>query len=158
MALLADSWMVDASALVFVAASLLYFFIKRTYTYWERKGFKYLPNFNYFVGHFEPALKLKEFAGDFITNLYKRTNEPYVGIYSILRPILLVRDPELIRSILIKDFSYFTDRNVHCNENYDPLSATLFTVRSEKWKNLRNKLSPAFTSGMYAQCGRCVCV
>lgn len=147
MVLLTDSWKIDAIALLFVVIALLYYFVNRTYTYWERKGFKCVPNYNYLVGHFEPALRVKEFAGDFITKLYKSTNDPFIGIYSILRPILLVRDPELIRSVLIKDFQYFTERNVHCNENYDPLSATLFALPSQKWKNLRGKLSPAFTSG-----------
>lgn len=32
---------------------------------------------------------------------------PYVGIYELRTPALLLRDPKLIKLILIKDFSYF---------------------------------------------------
>ena len=85
------------------------------------------------------------YSGDVATRLYKSSNEPFVGIYSILRPMLLVRDPELIQTILIKDFANFSDRDVHFNESYDPVSAHLFSLPGQRWKNLRTKLSPAFT-------------
>lgn len=45
-----------------------------------------------------------------MTKIYKQMNEPYVGIYGLFRPILLVCDPQAVRNILIKDFQYFTDR------------------------------------------------
>jgi len=32
--------------------------------------------------------------------------EPYVGIYQFLSPMLLIRDPELIKQVMVKDFSY----------------------------------------------------
>lgn len=123
-------------------------FAKWKYSYWDRKGIKYLPNFSYLFGHFKSIFLQKEFIGDFITKIYRSTNEPFIGIYSILfRPILLVRDPELIRLILIKDFQYFSDRAVHYDETYDAFSGNLFSLPGQKWKNLRGKLSPAFTSG-----------
>lgn len=126
---------------------MLYLFLKQRYSYWEHNGFKTLAGTSLIFGHFKGPLSQKEFAGDFIKRLYESTNEPFVGIYAILRPILLLRDPELIRSVLIKDSAYFPERNVHCNEKYDPLSGNLFSLRAEKSKNLRSKLTPAFSTG-----------
>lgn len=147
MALISDSWKNDILIVLIASLTLLYLFLKNRYSYWEHKGFKTLPGVSYIFGHFKGPLSQKVFAGDFIKRLYDSTNEPFIGIYGLLRPILLVRDPELIRSIMIKDFSHFDERNVHCNEDYDPLSGHLFALPGQKWRNLRSKLTPTFTSG-----------
>lgn len=148
MALFSEDWKIDALTIVIGAFVLVYIYIQRIYSYWERKGFKTLPNYNYIFGHLTEVLTQKVYSGDVITRLYNSTSERFVGMYGILlRPILLVRDPELIRTILVKDFAYFTDRDVHCNEENDPLSGILFTYRGQKWKKFRTKLTPAFSSG-----------
>lgn len=147
MAFLTDSWTVDILALFIGVLTVLYFVIKRKYSYWERKGFKTLPGYNHVVGHFKENFLGRESFADFSERLYRSTNEPFIGIYGLIRPMLLVRDPELIRLIMIKDFAHFTDRGLHSNEEYDPLSGHLFVLPGQKWKNLRGKLSPTFTSG-----------
>lgn len=147
MAILSDSWKVDALALVIGAITVAFFFAKRAYSYWERNGFVTLPGYSHFVGHFSKTFSGKFSLGDWALDLYNSTKEPFIGIYGIFRPMLLVRDPELIRSILIKDFPNFTDRGIHVNEEYDPLSGNLFGLSGQRWKNMRGKLSPTFTSG-----------
>lgn len=56
------------------------------------------------------------------------------------------QDPELIKKILVKDFDTFVDRGIHMDPE-DPLSQHLFRLRGVKWRGLRTKLSPTFTSG-----------
>ncbi|XP_055296698.1 uncharacterized protein LOC129565633 [Sitodiplosis mosellana] len=147
MALISDSLKFDMLVISVGAATLLYLFFKRTYSYWERKGFKSAPNINYIFGNFKRSFLAKENFAETIDTLYRSTNEPFIGIYTILRPVLLLRDPELIRSVLVKDFSHFTDRGIHCNEDYDPLSANLLALPGQRWKSMRGKLTPTFTSG-----------
>jgi len=71
----------------------------------------------------------------------------------------MIRDPEIINNILIKDFSHFTDRGIHVDFSAEPLSEVLFLMQNPRWKKLRTKLSPAFTSGklkqMYSQIEKC---
>lgn len=110
MALLSDSWKVDALAVFVGILTIIYWLVRRRYTYWERKGFKYLPGVSYLFGHFNRAFLQKETFAETVERVYHSSDEPFIGIYSVFRPILLFRDPELIRGILIKDFSYFTDR------------------------------------------------
>lgn len=149
MVLISDGWLGDILAILLVATTLLYLFFKRTYSYWERKGFKSASNVNYIFGNFKRSFLAQENLVETLDKLYRSTNEPFIGIYSILKPVMLLRDPELIRTILIKDFSHFTDRGIHCNEDYDPLSANLVALPGQKWKNMRGKLTPTFTSGKY---------
>lgn len=138
------------TSLIYVVIALLtifYGYTRFAYSYWDRKGFKTHPGVSYLFGHFKPLFFQKENAGVILQNIYKTSSEPFVGLYGIFKPMLLVRDPSVIRNILIKDFSNFTDRGVHCDEKNDPISAHLFALSGEKWKNLRSKLTPTFTSG-----------
>lgn len=61
--------------------------------------------------------------------------------------IYLATDLNFIKNILIKDFQNFNDRNMYVNEENDPLSAHMFSLKGKQWKDLRNKISPTFTSG-----------
>lgn len=147
MAIFCSSWALDIVLCAIGVFSIFTLIAQQIFSYWDRKGIVTLPNFSYFGGHFYGIFFKRIAIADWLTKLYKSTSEPYVGIYGIFRPILFVRDPELIQSILIKDFPYFTDRGIYYNEDYDPLSAHLFVLPGQKWRNLRGKLSPAFTSG-----------
>lgn len=81
-----------------------------------------------------------------IYNEYKRQT-PAVGIFMSVFPSLLITDPELARTILVRDFSKFHDHGFYFNEKDDPLSASLFNFEGAKWRTFRTKLSPAFSSG-----------
>lgn len=147
MASIAENWKSIILGLAIVASTLIYVYLKWTYSYWQRNGFKTFPGVSLLFGHFGAAFAQTESIGLFFRRVYQTTNEPFIGVYGILRPILFIRDPELVRTILIKDFVHFSDRGVHCNTDYDPLSAHLFTLTGPTWRNLRVKLSPTFTSG-----------
>lgn len=111
MALLTESWKVDTFVLILGSFTIGYWFLKRIYSYWERRGFKTHPDFIYILGHFYKLFSSGNHLCEFLRDIYKSSNdEPFVGIYALFRPLLLVRDPELIRSILVKDFSHFADR------------------------------------------------
>lgn len=110
MALISGSWKVDLLTILLGLLTILYLYVRRIYSYWHRKGYKSLPNVNYLFGHFGRAFLQKQTFAETVEGLYKATDEPFIGIYSIFRPILMFRDPEIIRAILIKDFSHFTDR------------------------------------------------
>lgn len=62
-------------------------------------------------------------------------------------PYLMIRDPEMINNILLKDFSYFPNRGIYSDFSTNPITEHLFFMNNPKWRIIRNKLSPAFSSG-----------
>ncbi|GLV36701.1 Cytochrome P450 6a14 [Carabus blaptoides fortunei] len=82
-----------------------------------------------------------------IYSQFRDTGCKYGGFYMFNEPILMLLDPELIKQILTKDFEYFHDRSGSANEKDDPLSGHLFVTTGKKWKSLRKKTTPTFTSG-----------
>uniref|UniRef100_A0A1Q3FK99 Putative cytochrome p450 6a1 n=1 Tax=Culex tarsalis TaxID=7177 RepID=A0A1Q3FK99_CULTA len=133
-------------AIVFIVLVTL-IFIKHRYGFWRRRGVSYLqPEFPF--GNFKemgktihPAHLTQQIYTQF------KGRSPYVGLYIFLNPVLLITDLSLIKRILIKDFNYFPNRGVYFNERDDPLSAHLFSLEGRKWRDLRAKISPTFSSG-----------
>ncbi|XP_073811653.1 cytochrome P450 6g1-like [Musca autumnalis] len=71
-----------------------------------------------------------------------------VGIYGLYKPSLLIRDPELIKSILIRDFDRFCNRFSKPDPHIDAISANnIFFGDYKLWKEMRTKFSPMFSSG-----------
>ncbi|KAH8293470.1 hypothetical protein KR054_000708 [Drosophila jambulina] len=128
------------------AVTLLYVYLKWTFSYWDRQGF---PSTGVSIpfGALDAVRRGKRSFGMAIYDMYNSTKEPVIGMYLTLRPALLVREAQLAHDILVKDFGSFHDRGVYVDEENDPMSAGLFQMEGSNWKTLRAKLTPSFTSG-----------
>lgn len=130
-----------------VLALLLYYIIKRRYSFWQRHGVPFVkPTFPF--GNLKGVGKEFHFC-EVAIKFYNENKHrsPFVGIYFFLSPVVLLTDLDLVKSVMAKDFSVFHERRFYHNEKDDPLSAHLFAIDGTKWKNLRTKLTPTFTSG-----------
>ncbi|XP_077893433.1 cytochrome P450 3A9-like isoform X1 [Ictidomys tridecemlineatus] len=68
------------------------------------------------------------------------------GLYDGQQPVLVITDPEMIKTVLVKEcYSVFTNRPVVLPLGF--LQKALFAARDEEWKRLRVLLSPVFSSG-----------
>lgn len=133
--------------LIIAVSTLILVYLKWCYTHWQRLGFPYVEPIIPF-GVLDPVIRTwKKSIGTAIYDVYKESKDRVIGIYLINRPALLVRDAHLARDVLTKDFSSFHDRGVYVDEEHDPMSASLFFLKGKKWRNLRTKLTPSFTSG-----------
>ncbi|XP_059610650.1 cytochrome P450 6g1-like [Phlebotomus argentipes] len=76
----------------------------------------------------------------------KTRNDAVSGFYFFHKPCLLIRDPELIKRILVKDFSQFPDRRMASDPKSDPIGAyNLLAAKGDTWKSIRSNLTPIFT-------------
>lgn len=128
-------------------ATFVWLFYKYKFSYWERRG----------VLHDKPVFPYGSIAGlgtvihaaQLMQQIYTKFKgkDRIAGLYMLFSPSAIVLDTELFKNILIKDFAYFDERGLYYNEKDDPISAHMFALNGEKWKPLRAKLSPTFTSG-----------
>lgn len=148
MALIFSTLTLKLLGVVFFILSGFYIYFKFVlYTYWRKQGIPYvepvIP-----VGNFQKLVRKKCHIGEVFAYGYKKMkNNKVFGMYTFHKPCLIIRDPDLIRCVLTKEFTSFHDRGVYCNEKVDPLSGNLFFLPGKKWKNLRAKVSPAITPG-----------
>ncbi|XP_060522640.1 cytochrome P450 9e2-like [Cylas formicarius] len=71
----------------------------------------------------------------------------YVGFDQFHKPTLLIRDPELLKQITVKDFDSFMDHSPLFSDQSDPLwFRNLIALRGKNWKHMRDILSASFTS------------
>lgn len=132
------------AALVTVIFYSFYYFMKKKYSYWYSKGVKG-PTPLPIVGNFLTVMLQKESATEYVKSVHlKYKGEKLVGLYRGFKPVIVVRDPDLIKQVLIKDFHIFRDRGVSASSSR--LSANLFGAEGETWRILRQKLTPVFTS------------
>ncbi|XP_049964299.1 probable cytochrome P450 6a14 [Schistocerca serialis cubense] len=141
-----ESWMDELGLVVIAAALVLWVCYFRHFSYWTKKGAPQSRPWTPFGNCYKSILQ-KQMLSEDLDELYRQfRGKRYVGYYRGLEPRLLVIDPNLIRQILVKDFDFFTDREPVPLD--DPiLEGQLFFMKGDRWRRLRNKLSPLFTSG-----------
>lgn len=73
--------------------------------------------------------------------------EKFCGVMENGTPMLLVKDIDIIKKLLIKDFDYFIDRRKFFTQHDGTLSKMLSSLDGDEWKGVRSAVSPVFTSG-----------
>ncbi|CAB3380244.1 Hypothetical predicted protein [Cloeon dipterum] len=141
-------WLNVLLSLSAVFLGLFYYYLTYNFDYWKKKGVKHEKGWPLFGSLFS-AMTLREHRVHCLDKIYKKySGESFVGYYQGRDPALLILDPELIKRILVKDFSYFTSHGIEFNEKSNPMLAkNLFSLEGQRWRDMRSKIAPAFTTG-----------
>lgn len=117
----------------------------KNFKYWDNKGIPYdrpIP----FLGN-----SLRKYLGkisptDHMTEIYRKFPQAKcVGYFESVYPALVLRDPQLIKHVLVADFLHFYPKGMNIHQ-IEPLLNNLFSADGDLWKVLRQKLSLAFTT------------
>ncbi|XP_068966573.1 cytochrome P450 6k1-like isoform X2 [Bombus flavifrons] len=138
---------------------IVYCFFTSSFDFWKNRGVPFRKPIVLF-GNFASLLLFQKSLPEGIKDMYEWfKDERYFGAFRVTSPVLILRDPDLVKDICVKSFACFTNRGIPVNSQ-DSLSAHLFNLEGKRWKSLRSKLTPAFSSGklkrmfyLLAECG-----
>ncbi len=119
--------------LLFSSIFVIFLYLKYRLNFWKRKKVPYIPSNVYkAVGmqFYYPVSKFDHYVRVF-RNL---SGHPFGGSYWALKPQLVVREPELIKRILSKDFDHFRERGSVYFSEHDPLSKHIFSAPADLWR------------------------
>ncbi|XP_054445811.1 cytochrome P450 3A12-like [Pteronotus mesoamericanus] len=128
---------------VLLATSLVLFYLYGTYTHGRFKklgipGPTPLP----FVG---TVLSYRQGFVPFDKECYKKYGKMW-GFYDGRQPVLAITDPDMIKTVLVKEcYSVFTNRRAIGPLGF--MKSAISIAEDETWKRIRTLLSPTFTSG-----------
>ncbi|KAJ8928367.1 hypothetical protein NQ314_019098 [Rhamnusium bicolor] len=130
-----------------IVALLFYYLFVKPLDYWKERGVKQGKPMWIFGDSAYNIFRLQSFS-ELMQNAYNQTpGTRYFGMYQFATPTLVVKDPDLIKHITVKDFDHFTDHRTFVPENSDPLwSKNLLALKGQPWHDMRSILSPSFTS------------
>ncbi|XP_029344453.1 probable cytochrome P450 6a18 isoform X2 [Acyrthosiphon pisum] len=150
MLIFANFW-IDFIILITVLFSIIYYYCTSTFNVWKKLNVPYIRPIPLFGNYLRVALGIENPMETYRKIYCELAGFKYGGMFQMRTPYLMIRDPEIINNILIKDFSYFTDRGIYVDFKTEPLSEVLFLMNNPRWKKFRSKLSPAFSSGKLKQ-------
>ncbi|XP_067628166.1 probable cytochrome P450 6g2 isoform X2 [Eurosta solidaginis] len=140
----------ESFLLLLLVCGLSYVWLRHHYDYWKRLDVPQLrPTFG--LGNLGGLFSMQRSPAEFVQSLYNHPDacdKPFVGIHVLTQPAILLRDPELVKHILVKDFAKFCDRFSNSDSKGDPMgSLNIFFLRNPVWKEVRLRLTPFFSSG-----------
>ncbi|EAT41575.1 AAEL006814-PA [Aedes aegypti] len=126
--------------------------VQQKYKYFESRGIPYVkPSF--LLGNGAPLIFKKKDMLRHIQDLYHTHPEAKImGLFDFTAPVWMVRDPEAIKQLAVKDFDHFSDHTpIYTGGDVEDMGTdslfgnSLLLLRGQKWRDMRATLSPAFT-------------
>lgn len=145
MAFVTPYWSLDGVAFLTAFVIIAYLYMTRKFNYWKKRGVSEISPIP-ILGSFTECVLMKKSPGHLLKEFYDRgKGQPCVGFFVFDKPYLLIRDEELVKNVLVKDFNHFSDRYFTPDENDRLGYANLFFLKNPMWKALRVKITPFFT-------------
>nr|XP_031837098.1 cytochrome P450 9e2-like [Nomia melanderi] len=140
-----DAWTITV-ALLAAGAVAAYYYLKSVHSFFKDTGIPVAQTLPILGNSWKVFMQKSSFA-ETIQELYNTYPEAkYMGYFDFLTPTIMIRDLDLIKSITVKNFDHFQDHRSPPDVSEPLFTKNLFSLRGDQWKEMRNMLSPAFTS------------
>lgn len=135
-------------AIIAIILSILYYYLTCNYNYWQNQGIPHAKNIIPGFGNILPVLLQRQSFPGMCEKWYNKHKHSMFGLYQMRTPTLLVRDPELVKTVLLTNFANFGNNQFEVtNSKFDRIFAiNPFFSKVDTWKENRAPLTSAFSS------------
>ncbi|XP_021704701.1 probable cytochrome P450 6g2 isoform X1 [Aedes aegypti] len=134
--------------LVCLAGFAVWFLSTSGTRYWQFFSVPYIEG-RPLVGNFLDAFLFRKSTFELMDALYqnpKVEGTKLFGVSIMMQPALVIRDPELVKQVLIKDATYFSNRYMCTDRIHDAIGYyNLLMIKNPHWKQLRAYLTPSLS-------------
>ncbi|XP_077533800.1 cytochrome P450 3A13-like isoform X2 [Haemaphysalis longicornis] len=125
--------------LLVLAASLLIWWLRKTFTFWKDKGIVHLGFWEYMRFCYDIYTKpLNEVE----ISYYEKYGRVY-GSYQGTDPTLVVGDPDILREIMVSQFKNFSDRSEAQRVGSELWRKSILNLSGDEWSKTRRIFLPA---------------
>nr|UZE89898.1 cytochrome P450 CYP9GN5 [Chrysoperla zastrowi sillemi]UZE89899.1 cytochrome P450 CYP9GN5 [Chrysoperla zastrowi sillemi]UZE89901.1 cytochrome P450 CYP9GN5 [Chrysoperla zastrowi sillemi] len=124
---------------------LIHYAITNVYKYWESRGIPYYKPRNAYYDTYCTFLQKDNFSLEIAKAYNGFPDKQVYGSFLLRTPQLMVKDPDILRNICVKDFEHFTNHVDIFFKDDLLLGKSLFALKDKKWRDMRTILSPIFT-------------
>lgn len=129
-----------------VVLLFLYYQITKNYDYWKKRNVPFLKP-SLMFGNYKEYIFFRKFHPKVTQEICQKfPDEPYVGVFYGTDPALIIKDPNLVKLVMVKDFYYFNHREVSQYVHKEELTQNMFFNGGDTWKVLRQNLTSLFSS------------
>ena len=94
---------------------IIYRFLTSTFDFWKSRGVQFRKPTVLF-GNFSDMLLFRISLPESIKGMYEWfEDERYFGVFRVRSPMLILRDPDLVKDIFVKNFACFSNRGIPIN-------------------------------------------
>lgn len=131
------------------AIALICYLAWKRNNFWNRHGVPYVLEIPA-VGNFSSVALQMHSMFDYVARIYDhvRTRDAnFFGVNIFFRKALVIRNPDMVKKMLVADSRYFINRQMCTDREGDRFGYyNLMMIKEPLWKDLRGYLSPSVTS------------
>lgn len=120
---------------------VIYFYVQviKPHSHWRNRGVPHRKPWPIIGNMATNIFRYTTFA-DLIRELYDEIKGKYAGYYQFLQPVIMLKDPELIKQVTVKDFDSFLDHQDFITEEMDPIfGKNIFALKGTWFGLSRNR-------------------
>lgn len=139
------------TALLAIAIIIVLTFIKHTFfgkeTHFKKYGIPHLERHSIFFNVVKIIIKKISIVNQTVKTYNHGNFAKYIGYYEFNKPVIMIRNLDILKNITVKNFEHFVDHRNFTDSEIEPLfSNNLFSLKGERWREIRTLLTPAFIS------------